>query len=59
MSAAEIAANNRVFEKAIATGNVAAIAVLLAPDVIALPPNGPIVTGREAVAQLWASAIRE
>jgi ketosteroid isomerase-like protein len=37
MSAAEIAANNRAFESAIATGNVDAIAALLAPDVIALP----------------------
>ena len=31
MSAAEIAANNRAFESAIATGNVDAIAALLAP----------------------------
>ena len=59
MSAAEITANNRAFESAIATGNVDAIAALLAPDVIALPPDGPIVTGREAVRQFWASTIRE
>ena len=59
MSAAEIAANNRAFENAVATGNVDAIAALLAPDVMALPPDGPIVTGREAVKQLWASAIKE
>ena len=59
MSAAEIAANNRAFEKAVETGNVEAIAALLAPDVVALPPDGPIVSGREAVKQLWASAIRE
>jgi len=59
MSAAEIAANNRAFENAIATGNVDAIAALLAPDVIALPPDGPIVTGREAVKQFWRSTITE
>jgi uncharacterized protein (TIGR02246 family) len=59
MSAADIAANNRAFETAIATGNVGAIAALLAPDVIALPPDSPIVTGREAVKQLWAAAISE
>lgn len=59
MTAATIAANNRAFENAIATGNVEAIAALLAPDVIALPPDGPIVTGREAVKQLWASALNE
>jgi uncharacterized protein (TIGR02246 family) len=59
MSAAEIAANNRAFENAVAAGNVDAIAALLAPDVVALPPDGPVVTGRDAVSQLWASAIRE
>jgi uncharacterized protein (TIGR02246 family) len=59
MSAAEIAANNRAFESAIATGNVDAIAALLAPDVIALPPDGPMVTGRQAVRQFWASTIKE
>ncbi len=59
MSAADIAANNRAFESAVAAGNVDAIAALLAPDVIALPPDSPIVTGREAVKQLWATAISE
>jgi uncharacterized protein (TIGR02246 family) len=59
MSVAEIAANNRAFENAVATGNVDAIAALFAPDVMALPPDGPIVTGREAVRQLWASVINE
>ncbi len=59
MSAPEITANNRAFESAIATGNVDAIAALLAPDVIALPPDRSMVTGREAVRQFWASTIRE
>ena len=59
MGAADIAANNRAFEKAVETGNVEAIAALLAPDIISLPPDGPIVAGREAVKQLWVSAIRE
>jgi ketosteroid isomerase-like protein len=40
-------------------GDIDAIAALLAPDVMALSPDGPIVAGREAVRQLWASAIRE
>jgi uncharacterized protein (TIGR02246 family) len=57
MSAADIAANNRAFENAVETGNVEAIAALLAPDVMALPPDGPMVSGREAVIELWASAI--
>src|ERR1700759_1140704 len=59
MSAADIDANNRAFENAIASGNVGAIAALLAPDVIALPPDSPIVTGREAVKQLWAAVISD
>jgi uncharacterized protein (TIGR02246 family) len=59
MSAAGIEANNRAFEKAVESGNVEAIAALLAPDIISLPPDGPIVAGREAVRQLWESAIRE
>ena len=41
MSAAEIAANNRAFEHAVETGNVEAIAALLAPDVISLAAGRP------------------
>jgi ketosteroid isomerase-like protein len=59
MSAAEIAANNRAFELAVETGNIDAIGTLLAPDVMALPPDGPIVSGKESVKQLWSSAISE
>jgi uncharacterized protein (TIGR02246 family) len=59
MSAAAIDANNRAFERAVETGNVDAIAALLAPDIISLPPDSPIVAGHEAVKQLWAAAIKE
>jgi uncharacterized protein (TIGR02246 family) len=59
MSAAAIAANNRAFENAVEAANVEAIAALLAPDVVALPPDGPAVIGRDAVSQLWQSAIKE
>lgn len=59
MSEAEIAVNNRAFERAVETKSVDKIAELLAPDVIALPPDGPIVVGKEAVTQLWASTIGE
>jgi uncharacterized protein (TIGR02246 family) len=59
MSAAEIAANNRAFEHAVETGNIDAIAALLAPDVMILPPDSPIVAGREAGKQLWASTLKE
>jgi uncharacterized protein (TIGR02246 family) len=59
MSAADIDANNREFEHAIEAGNLEAIAALLAPDVMALPPDRPMAIGKEAVTQLWASAIRD
>jgi uncharacterized protein (TIGR02246 family) len=59
MSAAEIAANNRAFEHAVETANVDAIADLLAPDVLALPPDGAVVAGKEAVTELWKAAITE
>src|ERR1700688_1603325 len=59
MSADNIARNNRAFEKAVETGNVEAIAALLSPDIISLPPDGPIVVGLEAVKQLWESVIRD
>jgi uncharacterized protein (TIGR02246 family) len=59
MSAAAIATNNRAFEHAVETGNVEAIGALLAPDIVSLPPDSPIVSGRDAVKQLWASAITE
>lgn len=59
MSSADIAANNRAFEHAVETADIEAIGALLAPDVIALPPDGPIVSGLEAVKRLWASAIRD
>ena len=59
MSAADIAANNRAFESAVERGDVGAIGALLAPDVVTLPPDGPIVRGSAAVEQLWASAIND
>jgi uncharacterized protein (TIGR02246 family) len=59
MSVTAIAANNRAFERAVETGDVDAIAALLAPDVMALPPDGPIVRGKDAVRQLWASSITD
>ena len=59
MSAAGRAANNRGFEYAIEGADIDAIANLLAPDVIAVPPDGAIVAGKEAVTALWKAAISE
>jgi uncharacterized protein (TIGR02246 family) len=59
MSAAAIAANNRALEAAMARGDAAAMGAMFAPDIAAFPPDGPIVNGREAVTQLWASAMKD
>jgi uncharacterized protein (TIGR02246 family) len=59
MSAAEIATVNRSFEDAVRRGDVDAIAELYEPDALVLPPDSPIVKGREAIRQLWMSAINE
>jgi uncharacterized protein (TIGR02246 family) len=32
------------------------MASLYTPDAIALPPDGPVVKGRENIKQMWASA---
>ncbi len=45
MSATEVAAKTRAFERAVETGNPEAIAVLLARDVMTRPPAGPVVAG--------------
>jgi uncharacterized protein (TIGR02246 family) len=59
MSAAAIAANNRALEAAMARGDSAAMGAMFAPDIAAFPPDGPIVNGRDAVTQLWASAMKD
>ena len=58
MSAADIAANNRGFEKAVERERGSHRRLARARH-HAIPPDGPIVAGREAVKQLWESAIRE
>jgi uncharacterized protein (TIGR02246 family) len=59
MSAADIATTNRSFEDAVRRGDVEAIASLYESDAVVLPPDSPIVKGREAIRQLWMSAIKE
>jgi uncharacterized protein (TIGR02246 family) len=59
MSTTEIAATNRAFEEAVRKGDVERLAYLYTTDAIALPPDGPIVKGRDAVKNLWAGVIRD
>lgn len=53
MSLQEISAVNRQFEDAARTGDLDRLASLYTPDAIALPPDGPVVKGRDAIKQMW------
>jgi uncharacterized protein (TIGR02246 family) len=59
MSTTEIAAVNRAFEEGVRKGDVERLAQLYTPDAIALPPDGPVVRGREAIKAMWSGAIRD
>ena len=55
MSRTAIAAVNRQFEEAARKGDLDRLASLYTADAIALPPDGPIVKGRESIKQMWGS----
>ena len=59
MSTTEIAATNRAFEEAVRKGDVDRLAYLYTTDAMALPPDGPIVKGRDAIKDLWAGVLRD
>ena len=59
MSQSEIAAVNRSFEDAVRKGDLDRVASLYTPDGMALPPDGPVVKGRESIKQLWASIAQQ
>jgi uncharacterized protein (TIGR02246 family) len=59
MSTTEIAATNRAFEEAIRKGDVDRLAYLYTTDAMALPPDGPVVKGRDAIKEMWRGAIRD
>ena len=59
MSTTEIAATNRAFEEAVRKGDVDRLAYLYTTDAMALPPDGPIVKGRDAIKELWAGVLRD
>lgn len=59
MSQSEIAAVNRAFEDAARKGDMDRLALLYTPDAMALPPDGPVVKGRESIKQLWASVAQQ
>jgi len=59
MSRAEITAVNRMFEEAAGKGDLEALASLYTKDAMALPPDGPLVRGRDNIKQMWASIAQQ
>jgi uncharacterized protein (TIGR02246 family) len=55
VSRADIDAVNRVFEEAARKGDLDRLASLYTSDAIALPPDGPLVRGRDAIKQMWGT----
>jgi uncharacterized protein (TIGR02246 family) len=52
-----IEAANKQFVAAFAKGDAAALAAMYTPGAMALPPNGEIAKGREAIQKIWRGAI--
>ncbi len=50
-------ATNRQFEEAIARGDAAACAAVYTDDAKILPPDSPVLTGKQAAQELWQSFI--
>jgi len=59
MSLSEIAAVNRQFEDAARKGDLDRLASLYTSDAIALPPDGPVVKGRDAIKQMWGTVAQQ
>src|SRR4026208_1880470 len=59
MSRADIAAVNRSFEEATRKSDIDRMALLYTQDAMALPPDGPVVKGRENIKHMWASTISQ
>jgi len=59
MSLSEITAVNRQFEAAARSQDLDGLAALYTADAMALPPDGPIVTGRPDIKQMWGMVAQE
>ncbi|HZN90968.1 MAG TPA: DUF4440 domain-containing protein [Thermoleophilaceae bacterium] len=59
MSQSEIAAVNRQFEDAARKGDLDRLVSLYTSDAIALPPDGPVVKGRDAIKQMWGTLAQQ
>jgi ketosteroid isomerase-like protein len=59
MSLSDISTVNRQFEDAARKGDLDRLASLYTPDAIALPPDGPLVKGRDAIKQMWGAVAQQ
>lgn len=59
MSLSDIAAVNRQFEDAARKGDLDRLASLYTSDAMALPPDGPVVKGRENIKQMWGAVAQQ
>lgn len=59
MSLSDIATVNRQFEDAARKGDLGRLASLYTPDAMALPPDGPVVKGRDNIKQMWGSVVQQ
>jgi uncharacterized protein (TIGR02246 family) len=59
MSLSDISAVNRQFEDAARKGDLDRLASLYTQDAIALPPDGPLVKGRDAIKQMWGTVAQQ
>jgi uncharacterized protein (TIGR02246 family) len=59
MSLSDISDVSRQFEEAARKGDLDRIASLYTPDAIALPPDGPLVKGRDAIKQMWGTVAQQ
>lgn len=57
MSKDAIRATNRRFEEATSNGDAKAMAAVYTRDGSAFPPDGPIITGHDALSEMWGSVI--
>jgi uncharacterized protein (TIGR02246 family) len=59
MSQSEIAAVNRQFEDAARSGDLDRLARLYTADAMALPPDGPVVRGRDNIKAMWGAVAQQ
>ena len=55
---ATVEANNRKWEAALGRGDARGIAALYTADGQLLPPNGKVVSGRQAIEEYWQAGIK-